>query len=56
MLDADGKLYFVNNTNEPVVFHDDGQTFELGTDEVANYLFVVLYDNSHQNQAFQVDS
>ena len=53
MLDADGKLYFVNNTNEPVVFHDDGQTFELGTDEVANYLFVALYkDNSIKIRAF----
>lgn len=37
------KLYFVNNTAEPKVFYNEGQRFNLGTEETAHYLFVALY-------------
>ena len=47
------KLYFVNNTEEPEVFCDKGQTFSLGTQETAHYMFVPLYkDNSITVRAF----
>ena len=47
------KLYFVNNTEEPKVFYDEGQRFTLGTPETAHYLFVALYkDNAITIRAF----
>lgn len=52
---ADGRadLYFVNNTDEPKVFYDEGQRFNLGTEATAHYLFVALYkDNTITIRAF----
>ena len=47
------KLYFVNNTEEPKVFYDEGQRFDLGTDQTAHYLFVALYkENTITIRAF----